>query len=178
MMFDLDKSVQILAQTPAVLSAMLANLDDDWVKNNEGGESWSPFDVLGHLIHGERTDWIARAQIILDDHRTDKRFAPFDRFAMFSESRGKSLPELLDTFAALRRQNLEQLQQMNITTDTLSKTGIHPAFGEVTLEQLLATWVVHDLGHIAQISRVMAKQYADAVGPWQAYLPTLHDRWQ
>lgn len=172
MEFNLNKSIEILERTPQVLEALLTGLSDEWILNNEGDDSWNPFDVIGHLIHGEKTDWLVRTNLILSD-KTDKTFAPFDRFAQFENSKGKSISELLKEFQDLRKQNLVALKSKNITTEDLWKTGIHPTFGAVTLEQLLACWVAHDLGHIAQISRVMAKQYKDEVGPWREFLPIL-----
>jgi hypothetical protein len=153
---------------------MLNGLPDDWIHNNEGGDSWCPYDVVGHYIHGEKTDWIPRAQIILNV-TGDKKFVPFDRFAQFKNSEGKTMNELLDTFRELRGKNIEALEAMHITENDLRLTGIHPDFGLVTLKQLLSTWVVHDLNHIYQISRVMSKQYRDAVGPWNAFLRILKD---
>lgn len=170
--FNLNKSIEILERTPDVLATLLAGLSDEWIFNNEGGESWSTFDVMGHLIHGEKTDWLARTEIILSD-KADKTFAPFDRFAQFEQSKGKTLSQLLDEFRELRKQNLASLTSKNITSEDLADTGIHPVFGAVTLEQLLATWVAHDLGHLAQIARVMAKQYKEEVGPWREFLPIL-----
>ena len=175
MEFDLDEAMAALSRTPAALKAMLNGLPRNWVENNEGPETWSPYDVVGHLIHGERVDWITRAKIILD-HGAARPFDPFDRFAQFEESKGKTLGELLDEFAALRERNLTILREMKISADDLRKTGQHPALGRVTLKELLATWVTHDLDHIAQIARTMAKQYAAEVGPWQAYISILHDR--
>jgi uncharacterized damage-inducible protein DinB len=172
MEFQLDRAKEILSRTPATLKALLGGLSDEWVRSNEGAESWSPFDVVGHLIHGEETDWIPRARMILEDGES-RAFEPFDRFAMFEKSRGKSLGELLDRFEQLRAESLRELDEMNLTPELLSKHGLHPELGTVTLGQLLSTWVVHDLGHTGQIVRVMAKQYVDAVGVWQAYLPIL-----
>lgn len=172
MEFNLNKSIEILSRTPLVIETLLNDLSEDWVKNNEGPETWSPYDIVGHLIHGEKTDWLIRAEIILSD-KSDKTFAPFDRFAQFENSKGKSLKQLLDEFKQLRKENIALLLKKNITASDYGKKGIHPAFGEVTLEQLLATWTVHDLGHIAQITRVMSKQYKAAVGPWKEYLPVL-----
>lgn len=172
MEFNLNKSIEILSRTPLVIETLLNDLSEDWVKNNEGPETWSPYDIVGHLIHGEKTDWLIRAEIILSD-KSDKTFAPFDRFAQFENSKGKSLKQLLDEFKQLRKENIALLLKKNITAPDYGKKGIHPAFGEVTLEQLLATWTVHDLGHIAQITRVMSKQYKAAVGPWKEYLPVL-----
>ena len=175
MEFDLDEAMAALSRTPAALKAMLNGLPRNWVENNEGPETWSPYDVVGHLIHGERVDWIPRAKIILD-HGAARPFDPFDRFAQFEESKGKTLGELLDEFAELRDRNLTILREMNISADDFGKTGQHPALGRVTLKELLATWVTHDLDHIAQIARTMAKQYATEVGPWQAFISILHDR--
>ncbi|HMR44213.1 MAG TPA: DinB family protein [Saprospiraceae bacterium] len=172
MEFKLDKALEILENTPSVLQALLANLSEDWYRANEGGESWSAYDIAGHLVHGEKTDWITRTKIILSD-APDKKFEPFDRFAQFRDSQGKTLEELILTFKMLRRDNLDFLKSLHLSEEDLQKTGIHPAFGTVTLEQLLATWVAHDLSHIAQIVRVMAKQYKEATGPWTAYLPLL-----
>lgn len=172
MNFSLDKSIEILERTPTVLKELLNNISDDWSMNNEGGESWTPYDVLGHLIHGETGDWLERTDIILSDGG-NKNFKPFDRFAQFEESKGKSLKDLLGEFMMLRIMNLEKLKAKNITEADLDKKGIHPAFGEVTLRQLLSTWAVHDLNHTAQIIRVMAYQYKDNVGPWSEYLRIL-----
>ena len=172
MEFQLEQAKSVLQRTPATLNSLLHNLPGEWVFPNEGPDTWSPFDVVGHLIHGEETDWIPRAKIILADGE-NRSFEPFDRFAMFEKSKGQSLGELLDTFERLRGENLRQLEQMKLTPELLSKRGNHPELGIVTLSELLATWVVHDLGHIAQIVRVMSKQYGDAVGPWQAYLSIL-----
>jgi len=175
MKFSLAHAVEILSQTPATLKLLLSGLSAPWIGNNEGGQTWNPFDVVGHLIHGERTDWIPRLKIIIE-HGEARPFTPFDRFAQFEASRGKSLQELLETFAALRRQNLETLQQLNLNEEHFKLKGTHPDFGPVTFEQLLATWVVHDLDHIAQVARVMAKQYKAEVGPWIAYLSILTAR--
>jgi hypothetical protein len=174
MEFNLNDAQAVLARTPAVLQTWLSDLPDAWAENNEGAETWSPYHVIGHLLHGERTDWIPRAQIILQ-HGEAQPFPPFDRFAQFNESKGKTLAELLTDFATLRTENLRTLRELNISADDLQKTGTHPAFGQVTLEQLLATWVAHDLGHLAQIARTMARQYTRTVGPWHAYLTILHD---
>jgi hypothetical protein len=164
----------MLERTPASLTVLLAGLPEPWVRATEGDGTWSPYDIIGHLIDGERTNWIARARHILADER--RPFDPFDRTAHFTESQGKSVGELLTTFAQLRRENVAELVGMNLTPADLSRTGQHPEFGEVRLGQLLATWVVHDLDHLGQIVRTMAKVYADAVGPWSAYLSILHDR--
>jgi uncharacterized damage-inducible protein DinB len=172
MEFQLDHAKDILSRTPAALNSLLRDLPDELVFSNEGPDTWSPFDVLGHLIHGEQTDWIPRAKIILADGE-QRPFEPFDRVAMFEASKGKSLGALLAEFERLRSENLRQLEEMNLTPELLVKRGTHPELGMVTLGQLLATWVVHDLGHIAQVVRVMAKQYGEAVGPWRAYLSIL-----
>jgi len=170
--FSLERSIEILERTPIVLKELLKGISDDWSMNNEGGDTWPPFVIIGHLIHGETTDWMTRAEIILSGI-PDKKFKTFDRFAQFEESKGKSLNELLDEFARARKSNIEKLRSKDLSETDLDKTGIHPAFGEVTLRQLLATWTVHDLNHIAQISRVMAHQYKDDVGPWIEYLRIL-----
>jgi uncharacterized damage-inducible protein DinB len=170
--FSLAKSLEILARTPTVLQTMLENISADWTSNNEGGETWSVYDTIGHLIHGEKTDWITRAAIILSKNE-DKTFEPFDRFAQFEDSDNKWLNDLLDEFKMLRKKNIDWLLAQNITENDLKEKGIHPAFGAVSLSQLLATWAVHDLNHIAQISRVMAKQYKAEVGPWIEYLRIL-----
>ena len=172
MLFNLADATDILSRTPIVLKSMLSNLPDEWVSGNEGNQTWSAFDVLGHLIHGERTDWLPRIRMILQSGESEA-FEPFDRFAQFEASKGKSLEELLSTFAELRADNINALKTMNLTAGDLVKRGAHPELGSVTLEQLIATWVVHDLDHLAQIVRVMAKQYREAVGPWEAYLSVL-----
>lgn len=171
---DLEEAVAVLARTPASLTALLDGLPDAWVSATEGGETWSPYDVVGHLIHGERTDWIPRARHILAGE--SRPFDKFDRTAQFEESLGESLGELLSTFAELRRESVAALSAMNLTEEDLGRKGLHPELGEVTLGQLLATWVVHDLDHVGQIARTMAKAYAGAVGPWRAYLSILRDR--
>jgi uncharacterized damage-inducible protein DinB len=172
MEFDLAAGTTVLERTPRVLRALLADLSPTWTDATEGPETWSPYDVVGHLIHGERTDWLARARLILAQG-PERRFAPYDRFAQFHESQGKTLADLLDEFAALRAENLTTLAGWRLTEAQLALEGEHPAFGAVTLRQLLATWVAHDLAHLAQVSRVMAKQYREAVGPWRAYLPVM-----
>ncbi len=172
MTFNLQKSIEILSKTPETLSTLLHDLSDEWLLNNEGENTWSPFDIVGHLIHGEKTDWIVRAKIILSN-KENKTFESFDRFAQEQESKGKTIQELLAEFSKLRTQNIETLVKLQISENDLLKKGMHPELGEVNLKQLLSTWTVHDLGHIAQISRVMAKQYTDEVGPWNAYLGIL-----
>ena len=171
--FNLDKSIEILERTPVVLEKMLSGLSDEWVMNNEGKDTWSPFDVVGHLIHGEKTDWVIRMEIILSD-KANKKFVPFDRFAQLKDNKGKKLAQLLKEFARLRKKNIQILKAKKLTKKDLNKTGIHPEFGRVTLEELLATWVTHDLTHIGQMVRVMAKQYKKATGPWSEYLPLLN----
>ena len=173
MTLDLDRSMALLARTPKTLDALLRGLPDDWTHATEGDDTWSAFDVVGHLIHGEEADWITRAETILE-HGPDQTFEPFDRFAQFKASEGKTLPQLLDRFAELRNHNLEELRGQRLNLPDLDRTGKHPEFGIVTLGQLLATWVTHDLNHIGQIARVMAKQYAADVGPWSTYLSILH----
>ncbi|HUX34455.1 MAG TPA: DinB family protein [Gemmatimonadaceae bacterium] len=172
MNFDLATGTAVLQRTPSTLRAMLAGLAPAWTDATEGPDTWSPYDIMGHLIHGERTDWIGRARIILAQG-ADRRFPVFDRYAQFRESEGKSLVQLLDEFARLRAENLSTLAGWNLTDAQLALEGEHPAFGTVSLRQLLATWVAHDLGHVAQVARVMAKQYREAVGPWRAYLPVM-----
>ena len=172
--FDLNNAIAVLERTPATLRSLLIGLSPEWTDATEGPDTWSPYVVVGHLIHGERTDWIPRAEIILAQG-ADRRFTPYDRFAQFRESEGKSLAELLDEFARLRAQNLETMRGWGLTDTALALEGIHPAFGAVTLRQLLATWVAHDLGHVVQVSRVMAKQYREAIGPWAEYLSVMND---
>ena len=167
--FDLSAGVAVLERTPATLRTLLAGLPPQWTDATEGPDTWSPYIVVGHLIHGERTDWIPRAKIILAQG-TERRFTPYDRFAQFRESEGKSLDQLLDELARLRADNLQTLTGWRLTDAELALTGEHPEFGTVTLRQLLATWVAHDLGHLSQVTRVMAKQYRGAIGPWHAYL--------
>jgi hypothetical protein len=173
--FQLDQAVGVLERTPKVVRSLLTGLPEAWIRGDEGPDTWSPFDVLGHLIHGERTDWIPRARIILESG-TSRPFDPFDRVAMFRESRGKTLTSLFDEFAKLREANLATLASFQLTPQKLALAGTHPALGRVTLAQLLAAWVVHDLDHLAQISRVMAKQYTVEVGPWKKYMSILGDR--
>ncbi|MEO8201802.1 MAG: DinB family protein [Gemmatimonadota bacterium] len=173
MPFDLARSISVLERTPDTLRSLLAGLSPDWTHNNEGPDTWSPFNIVGHLIDGEETDWVPRARIILQQSG-EKTFTPFDRLRHLRVNQGRSLEELLDSLAGLRAQNVSILRGFKITEAQLDLTGVHPDFGEVTLRQLLATWVAHDLGHLAQIARVMAKQYRSEVGPWEKYLPVLH----
>lgn len=170
----LEAAVAILGRTPAALGVLLGGIPETLVRATEGEGTWSPYDVVGHLVHGERTDWMPRARHILDGD--PRPFAAFDRTAQFEESEGKSFAELLVTFAELRARNLTELMALNLGEADLRRTGLHPDFGEVTLRQLLATWAVHDLDHVAQVARTMAKVYTDAVGPWAAYLSILRDR--
>ncbi|HET9439480.1 MAG TPA: DinB family protein [Longimicrobiales bacterium] len=172
MTFLLNEAIAVLERTPATMRALLAGLPDDWTSCNEGADTFSAFDNVGHLIHGERTDWIPRARIILAQG-VNRRFEPYDRFAQVRESAGKSLAQLLDEFAQLRAENLATLRSWQLSERELELQGEHPDLGTVSLAQLLATWVAHDLGHVAQTARVMAKRYRAAVGPWRAYLPIL-----
>lgn len=172
MNFDPANSIAILERTPAVLRTLLEGLPEEWTHGNEGPETWSPFDVLGHIVDGEETDWMGRTRVILAQGAT-RRFEPFDRFRHLHTANETTLADRLARFAELRARNLKELKQITLDRTTLQLTGEHPEFGTVTLEQLLSTWVAHDLGHIAQVARVMAKQYKEAVGPWQAYLPVL-----
>lgn len=172
MQFSLPKSIEILESTPQVLEAWLGGLSDAWILANEGPDTWSAFDIVGHLIHGEETDWIPRMQIILSD-KEDKTFDTFDRFAQYEKSKGKSMRQLLDEFKLARQKSLETLLAQQLTPADLQKTGTHRILGEVTLSNLLATWVAHDLNHIAQIARVMANQYKADAGPWVAFLRIL-----
>jgi DinB superfamily len=167
--FNLPETVALLERTPAAFNALLRGLPDAWTQRNEGGDTWSAFDVIGHLIHGERTDWMARARIILENGET-RTFERFDRLGHILESRGKSLDQLLDEFGRLRRENLAALRALNLQSEDLARRGRHPALGVVTLSELLATWAAHDLTHLHQLSRLMAHQYRAAVGPWSVYL--------
>jgi hypothetical protein len=172
MEFRFDDGLTVLRRTPAVLRTLLADAPESWTTATEGPGTWSPYDVVGHLIHGERTDWVPRIEHLLQ-HGDAVPFPPFDREAMFTASRGRSLNELLDTFDRLRTDSLARLQALRISDADLAKRGRHPEFGVVTLGQHCATWVAHDLSHISQVVRVMARQYTDAVGPWRAYLSIL-----
>jgi hypothetical protein len=170
--FGFDRAIAVLARTPATLRALLAGLPDEWALEIDRLESWSAFDIVGHLIHGERTEWIPRARMILE-HGTSRPFEPFDRFAQEEATKGKSLAELLDTFEELRGQSLRALRSLDLKPAHLDREGTHPELGLVTMKQLLATWAVHDLAHLAQIAELMASQYGSEVGPWRAYLPIL-----
>ena len=167
--FVTEEAAAILARTPATLDALLRGLPDGWTVAHEGGDTWSPVDIIGHLIHGERTDWIPRAMIILEQGEA-RAFDAFDRFAHLAVSEGRTLASLLDEFATLRQKNLRELAALHLTDADLDRRGRHPELGLVTLLQLLTTWVAHDLDHVVQVSRVLARQYSDEVGPWRAYL--------
>lgn len=170
--FDLDSSIDVLRRTPAALEALLGGLPEPWVRGREGPDTFNPFDVVGHLIDGEETDWIPRARIILS-RRPDPRFEVYDRFRHQARNVNRSLESLLTEFAELRAANLALLASWRLTAADLELPGSHPTFGPVTLRQLLAAWVVHDLGHVAQVARVLAKQYRAAVGPWVPFMPVL-----
>lgn len=170
--YRFDDALPVLRRTPGALRALLLGLPDAWARATEGAGTWSPYDVVGHLIHGERTDWVPRIEHILR-HGDAVPFPPFDREAMFAASRGLSLRELLDTFDGLRAQSLHRLAELGLTDADLARRGRHPELGVVTMGQHLATWVAHDLAHTGQVVRVMARQYSDAVGPWRKYLPIL-----
>ena len=174
MKFEVEHALQILSRTPATVRALVSGLGDEWTKPNEGADTFSVFDVVGHLVDGEETDWIARAQIILveGDNGT---FDPYDRFRHYERNRGRSIESLIDELEQLRTRNLDLVKAWNLDDHKLALTARHPLLGMVTMRQLLSAWVVHDLGHIAQISRVMAKQYRDEIGPWAPYLPVVTD---
>ncbi len=174
MEFDLNLSLDMLRRTPATLESLLDATAEAWVRGTEGAETFTPFDVVGHLIDGEETDWIPRARIILA-RGLDPRFEPYDRFRHRARNAGRSLSSVLAEFARLRAANLELLRSWRLTATELDLRGVHPSLGPVTLRHLLAAWVVHDLGHLAQVARVMAKQYREAVGPWVPFLPVLTD---
>ncbi|QHI34812.1 hypothetical protein IMCC3317_01560 [Kordia antarctica] len=173
MNFELNNSIEILERTPLILESFLSNLSSNWIKNNEGENTWSPYDIIGHLIYGEKTDWIVRAKIIVSQSE-NKTFESFDRFAQFKENQNLQISDLIAKFKDLRKSNLQELKSLHITSDKLALKATHPELGEITLQQLISAWVVHDLGHIAQISRVMAKQYDSNVGSWKAYLGILN----
>lgn len=174
MEFDLGRAIDVLRRTPATLAALLDGIDHAWARGTEGPDTFSPFDVVGHLVDGEETDWIPRARIILA-RGPDPRFEPYDRFRHRARNVGRTLDALLAEFAGLRAQNLALLESWQLTPAQLDLPGEHPGLGRVTLRELLSAWVVHDLGHVAQVSRVMAKQYRAAAGPWVPYLPVLTD---
>ncbi len=168
-----DEALEVLERTPAILAAWLPGLSDMWVHGTEGPETWSPFNVVGHLIDGEEDDWIVRLRVILE-HGEARPFEPYDRFRHLRERLGAPLESLVRQFGDLRAANLAELRSLDLTDAHLGLTGVHPALGRVTVAQLIATWAAHDLSHLCQISRVMAKQYAEAVGPWAEYLSVLH----
>ncbi len=170
--YNVSEAVAILSRTPGVLRTLLSGLEEHWVRNNEGPETWSPYDIVGHLIHGEKTDWMRRLELTIKPG--EYTYEPFDRFAQFEESKGKSLDRLLDEFESLRESNIKELKSIDVSEELLESKAIHPALGSVNLRMLLSTWVVHDLSHLAQISRVMCKQYKHEVGPWLEYIPLLH----
>ena len=170
---QLEDTIELLARTPAALNTLLRDLPDTWTLRNEGENTWSPFDIVGHLIHGERADWVPRARIILEFGEA-RAFEPFDRGGHTRETQGKSMAQLLDTFARVRAENLDALRALQLRPEDLARRGLHPSLGVVTMSQLLATWAGHDLTHLHQLSRVMAYQYREAVGPWSAYLGVMH----
>jgi DinB superfamily len=172
MKFSVEKSIEILERTPFTLFEMLNGLSPEWTSVNEGGETWAVYDVIGHLIHGDEVDWMARTKIIFNNNG-DKKLQSFDRFAQFKSSKGKSLAQLLEEFKDIRNVNIAKLKNLNIIEKDFEKTGTHPVLGTVKLSQLLSTWVAHDLDHIHQIARIMAKQYQQEVGPWIVYLKIL-----
>jgi len=169
---ELPATIALLSRTPGVLDSLLRDLPDAWTRSTEGAGTWSPFDVVGHLLHGECTDWMPRIRTILE-HGESRAFERFDRFAQQQESQGKSLAQLLDEFARARAQNLDQMRGLNLRPEDLARRGRHPSLGPVTLANLLSTWAAHDMTHLHQISRVMATQYRDAVGPWSKFLGVL-----
>ena len=169
----LQQTLALLRRTPASLNALLRDLPESWTHHNEGEGTWTAYDVVGHLAYGETTDWPARAKMILD-HGESKTFTPFDRLGQTRSSQGKSLPQLLDEFAYLRAQNVVELESLNLTPEDLERRGRHPSFGSVTLSQLFAAWAVHDITHMHQLSRILAYQYRETVGPWEKFLGVLH----
>jgi hypothetical protein len=168
-----DEAVAILRRTPLTLKALLTGLPEAWTTSTEGPGTWSAYDIVGHLLAGEEADWIERTRTILE-HGEQRPFDSFNRAAMFEDYQGFSLEQLLSAFEEARNKNLETLRDFSITPEKLALKGTHPALGTVTLSQLLATWVAHDLNHIGQIVEVMSRQYADAVGPWIVYLGILN----
>lgn len=170
--FNLDESIALLTRTPAVLNQLLRGLPATWIRGNEGVGTWNSFDIVGHLVFAERTDWMPRVRILLENGEA-RTFDPFDRFAQMKESHGKTLEQLLESFSSLRSESLAALQSLNLEEEDLVRCGKHPALGSVTLSELLSAWTVHDLTHLHQLSRTMAYQYRDAVGPWSAYLGVL-----
>jgi hypothetical protein len=171
--FDLQTSVALLERTPRVLNALLGGLPSELTGASEGPGTWSPYDVLGHLIYGERTDWLPRIRVILE-YGAGRPFEPFDREAMFKASAGKLCDQLLTEFSELRAANIDALRGLRLETQQLDLPGLHPALGPVSLRQLLAAWTAHDQGHLVQICRTLARQYRQAVGPWREYISVLH----
>lgn len=171
--FSLEKSMEILEKTPLILMEALQNLSNSWIFSNEGRNTWSPYDVLGHFLHGDEVDWVPRIKIILSNDE-NKTFETFDRFAQFEKNKNKSMNQMLQEFKELRKIKIDELKKLNINNENLSLKGIHPELGEVTLQQLIATWVVHDLSHLAHILRIIANQYKSEVGPWIEYLKILN----
>ena len=172
MSHNLADTVSLLSRTPITLNTLLRDQPDIWTTSNEGANTWTAYDVIGHLAHGERADWIPRVKCILQ-HGESHAFEPFDRFAQDRESKGKSLSQLLDEFSQLRAENLGTLRAMNLQPADLDRRGLHPSLGPVTMSQLLATWAAHDMTHVHQISRILARQYRETVGPWSQYLGVL-----
>ncbi len=173
MNFQLEQSIEVLSRTPATLTALLQNISAPWYLSDEGPDTWTPYDVVGHLIHAEETNWIPRAKMILE-HGEAQTFPPFNRFAMFELYRTQTMKELLAIFADWRARNLATLKGWKLSEAQLDLTGTHPDLGQVTLRQLLATWVVHDLNHVGQIVAAMSKSYTEAVGPWRQFLGILN----
>ena len=173
MKFDLERSIEVLSSTPAAVRALLGDLSGDWTASKGDRDNWEPFDIIGHYIYAEEADWIPRAKVILAQ-ADDRTFPPFDRYGQFARPNGESLADRLDEFARIRNENIEILRSWELVDEELELKGIHPQFGEVSLRELIATWVVHDLTHLRQISTVMAKRYDEAVGPWKEYLSILN----
>ncbi|MBX3294631.1 MAG: DinB family protein [Acidobacteria bacterium] len=173
MEFAVERSIELLSSTPGTLRAWLVGLSDEWTVSAGDRDEWQPYDIVGHLIHADETDWIPRARVILAQGK-DRRFPPFDRFGQFERQQGRPLSVLLDEFAAVRKRCIDELTGWNLTPEQFDLSGVHPEFGEVSLKQLLSTWVVHDLTHIRQIATAMARRYETAVGPWKAYLSILN----
>ena len=173
MEFEISKTLQILERTPSVIEALLKDLNEEWIMNNEGGDTWSPYVVTAHLLWADKTDWMPRIKKIIDEG-SNKILPPFDRFGQFEDSKGKSFDDLIEEFKKLRQKNISQLKIILSKKGLLGKRGVHPEFGEVTLQQLLSTWAVHDLAHLSQITRVMAQQYKQEIGPWAAYISLMN----
>ncbi len=173
--FDLEEAISFLGRTPKVLMTQLSGLSEKWASSNEGEKTWNSYQVLGHLVYGEDTDWIPRTKIILE-YGLEKEFVPFDRFAQDQLYKDKSIDELLDLFAAKRAANLETLRSLHLTNKDLERKGNHPEFGEITLREMLAAWTVHDMGHVVQLNRILAKGYKEEIGPWKKYLTIVRSR--